>query len=190
MDSMPMLSAVLTAIIIRTEKPLRLFQSVELRSVLLALERFFALGDVELHGMLDPDDLDYGSVPMARPSDVVSLSEAGELTLSITWCGKPSDVELLHMARALQCLTVDGGRLLICRADAPSSPLASVSLDAMDRVYVKWKWTAGFRLRHEAGLNALANQHLRTALHGSRSARPMLAFQRCAAYLRGAAGRR
>lgn len=189
MDSMPMLSAVLTAIIIRTERPLRLFQSVELRSVLLALERFFVLGDVELHAMLDPDDLDFGSVPMARPSDVINLSEAGELTLSVTWCGKLSEGELLQMARSLQCLTVDGGRLLICRADSPSSPLGSVSLDAMDRVHVKWAWTAGLRLRHEAGLSALANQHLRAALHGSRSTGPMLAFKRCAAYLRGAAGR-
>lgn len=189
MDSMPMRSAVLTAIIIRTERPLRLFQSVELRNVLFALERFFALGDVELHAMLDPDDLDYGSVPMARPSDVINLSEAGELTLSITWCGKLTEEELIRMARVLQAMTVDGGRLLICRADSPRSPLAFVSLDALACVDVKWTWSAGLRLRHEAGLSALANQQLRAALRGSRSAGPLLAFKRCAAYLRGAAGR-
>lgn len=65
---------------IRTAEPIRLKAGVDLVDVLQALDGFMTRHGVDLHDMLDPEDLDFGRVPMGRPGDVLSLTEAGLLS--------------------------------------------------------------------------------------------------------------
>lgn len=71
---------------IRTAEPVRLKPGVDLVDVLHALDEFMTLHSVGLHDMLDPEDVDFGTVPMSRSADVISLTEGGVLSFELGIC--------------------------------------------------------------------------------------------------------
>jgi hypothetical protein len=71
----------------RTAAPIQLKPGVTPVDVLKALDEFFTKRDIELHPMLDPEDIDFGFVPMSNPDDNVFLNQAGQLSFSVQFQG-------------------------------------------------------------------------------------------------------
>lgn len=82
------------------DQGIELKEGIGLQQVLRAIEPFLAEHDVELHPMLDPDEIGAQdkSVPMSDPQDVISL-DAGHLRLCLNLSTMPLavvDLDLLN----------------------------------------------------------------------------------------------
>lgn len=115
----------------RTAAPIQLKAGTTPVDVLKALDEFFTKHDIELHPMLDPDDVDFGHVPMSKPKDSVYLDKAGLLSFSVQIQGDPHE-DLLGKAGAklLPLMASYGALELIVRFASVDEPIEPEYLGA------------------------------------------------------------
>lgn len=90
------------ALTVRTQEPIALKAGVTLVDVLEAFGPFMARHSVDLHEMLDPDEVDFGSLPMSLPRDSIRLTEGGLLSFEMEICADSTrnhfgEVDMRHL---------------------------------------------------------------------------------------------